>query len=151
MAQGRYFEDYNEGDVIETGGMTVTETQIIDFARIYDPQSFHVDVVAAETSMFQGLAASGFQTLSLTFRLACDTGIFQGTNLGSGGGEGLRWLKPVRPGDTLSAKLEVIEVRPSSSRTDRGNVRMRYRTFNQHGEEVMQITFHHLVKCRNAS
>ena len=86
MATGRYFEDFQVGDVIETAGMTITESQILDFASTYDPQPFHVDAVAAAASPFGGIIASGFQTLSLSFRLVCDTGMLNGTGLGSGGG-----------------------------------------------------------------
>jgi Acyl dehydratase len=109
-----------------------------------------VDAVAAADSPFGGIIASGFQTLSLSFRLVCDTGLLDGTGLGSGGGEGLKWLRPVRPGDTLRVKLEVLEVKPSGSKPDRGNVRILYTTYNQADEPVMTITFHHLVKRRTA-
>jgi len=149
MVVGRYFEDFKVGDIIETAGMTISESQILDFASLYDPQPFHVDVVAAAKSPFGGIIASGFQTLSLSFRLVCDTGMLSGTGLGSGGGENLRWMHPVRPGDTLYVRLEVLETRPSKSAPDRGNVRIRYLTSNQKGTPVMEITFHHLVKCRS--
>ncbi|HCI46399.1 MAG TPA: acyl dehydratase [Rhodospirillaceae bacterium] len=149
MATGRYFEDFQVGDVIETAGMTITESQILDFASTYDPQPFHVDAVAAAASPFGGIIASGFQTLSLSFRLVCDTGMLNGTGLGSGGGENLRWMQPVRPGDTLYVRLEVLETRASKSSSDRGNVRIRYVTSNQKGTPVMEITFHHLVKRRS--
>ena len=150
MARGRYFEDFMVGDTIGTRGMTVSESQILDFATLYDPQPFHVDAVAAADSPFGGIIASGFQTLSLSFRLVCDTGLLDGTGLGSGGGEGLKWLRPVRPGDTLRVMLEVLEVKPSGSKPDRGNVRILYTTYNQADEPVMTITFHHLVKRRTA-
>ena len=149
MARGRFFEDFKVGDTITTGGMTITESQILDFATVYDPQPFHVNTVAAADGPFGGIIASGFQTLSLSFRLVCDTGLLDGTGMGSGGGEGLKWLRPVRPGDTLTVTLEVLEAKPSGSKADRGNVRILYTTYNQEKQPVMTITFHHLVKRRS--
>lgn len=148
-ATGRYFEDYAVGDVIETGQITVSDSEVIAFARQFDPQPFHIDPEAAKQSIFGRLAASGFHTLGLTFRLVFDTGILNGTNLGSGGAENLKWLRPVYPGDSLHARLEVIEARPSRSASDRGNLRIRYVTFNQDDEPVMEVTFHHLVRRRS--
>lgn len=144
---GRYFEDFRVGDVIETEGVTITESQIIDFALRFDPQPFHLDVEAAAQGAYGGLIASGFHTLSLSFRLFRDTGVLTGTSLGSGGGDELRWLRPVRPGDTLRVRVEVLEVSPSK-REDRGNVRMAYTTLNQKGEPVMTATFRHIIARR---
>lgn len=146
---GLYFEDFNPGDVFETEGATLTQAQIIDFALTYDPQPFHIDVVAAEKSLFGGLIASGFQTLALSFRLLRDTGIITGTGLGGAGGEELRWLAPVRPGDTIRVKAQVLDKR-LSSRGGRGTVRIAYATFNQHGEAVLTVTFLHLVSARDS-
>ncbi|MEO0392363.1 MAG: MaoC family dehydratase [Pseudomonadota bacterium] len=148
MHRGRYFEDFHVGDTVETAGITVSESQMLDFAAMYDPQPFHVDALAAMESPFGGIIASGFQTLSLTFRLVCDTGLLSGTGLGSGGGDTLRWHRPVFPGDTLRVSLEVIEVRPSKSKADCGNVRIKYTTINQANETVMSVIFHHLIRRR---
>ncbi|MBP2310917.1 MaoC family dehydratase [Azospirillum soli] len=147
---GRYFEDFHVGDVIETEGATVTDSQIMDFAQRFDPQPFHINAVAAAEGPFGGLIASGFHTLSLTFRLFRDTGAITGTSLGGSGGDELRWLRPVRPGDTLRVRVEVKETMPSR-RGDRGTVRLAYTTLNQHGEEVMTITLNHLVAARGAA
>ncbi|MCW2236615.1 MaoC family dehydratase [Azospirillum canadense] len=144
---GRYFEDFRIGDVIETEGATVTESQIMDFAQRFDPQPFHMDAVAASEGPFGGVIASGFHTLSLSFRLFRDTGVITGTSLGGSGGDELRWLRPVRPGDTLRVRAEVVEATPSR-RGDRGTVRLAYTTLNQHGEAVMTITLHHIIATR---
>lgn len=146
---GRYFEDFQPGDIIETEGATLTEAQIIDFALTYDPQPFHLDVVAAGKSLFGGLIASGFQTLALSFRLLRDTGIITGTGLGGAGADELRWLAPVRPGDTLRVRAEVLE-KKRSSKGGRGTVRIAYATLNQRGETVLTATFLHLVAARDA-
>ncbi|MBI1206942.1 MAG: acyl dehydratase [Azospirillum sp.] len=144
---GPYFDDFSLGDVIETEGATITESQIIDFAFKFDPQPFHIDIEAASRSPFGGLIASGFHTLSLSFRLFRDTGAITGTSMGGGGGDDLRWLRPVRPGDTLRVRVEVLERIPSR-RPDRGTVRLGYTTLNQHGEAVMTVIFNHIVARR---
>ena len=145
---GRYFEDFHVGDVIETEGATVTDSQIMDFAQRFDPQPFHMDTVAAAQGPFGGLIASGFHTLSLAFRLFRDTGVITGTSLGGSGGDELRWLRPVRPGDTLRVRVEVVETTPSR-RGDRGTVRLAYTALNQHGEAVMTITLNHIIATRS--
>ncbi|HYG85740.1 MAG TPA: MaoC family dehydratase [Azospirillum sp.] len=144
---GRWFEEFKVGDVIETRGVTVTESQIIDFALTFDPQAFHIDVQASGEGPFGGLIASGFHTLSLTFRLLLATGVLDGTSLGSGAMDEVRWLKPVRPGDTLRVRVEVTEVRPSR-RGDRGIVRCAYTTLNQHGEAVMTCAIDQIIATR---
>lgn len=144
---GRYFEDWQVGDVVRTEGVTITETQIIDFALKYDPQPFHIDVEAARKSQYGGLISSGFLTQALTFRLFRDTGLITGTGMGAGGIDELRWLRPVRPGDTLRVVVEVLEKRPSS-RPDRGYVRLRYTTLNQHGEPVLSMLSSGIIATR---
>jgi len=145
---GRYFEDYTVGDRLASAAAGISEDMILDFARTYDPQPFHVDPEAAKGSIYGGLIASGFQTLALGFRLIWDTGLFQGTSMGSPGFDELRWLRPVRPGDTLRVEAEVAEVRPSSSKPDRGIVRIAYRYLNQADEPVLTFTSMHLIKRR---
>lgn len=144
---GRYFEEFRVGDVIETEGATLTDSMIMDFAQRYDPQPFHMDAVAAAEGPFGGIIASGFQTLALTFRLFRDTGAITGTSLGGSGADELRWLRPVRPGDTLRVRVEVRETTPSR-RGDRGTVRLFYTALNQRGEEVMTVTMNHLIAAR---
>ncbi len=94
----RYFEDYKVGEIWQSRGYTFTESAIIDFALIYDPQPFHIDIGAAEKGPYTGLIASGFQTLAITFRLLWQERQFTASSMGSPGFEQLRWLKPVRPG-----------------------------------------------------
>jgi acyl dehydratase len=130
-------EDLAPGMVFHGGPITVSEEEIIAFARLYDPQPFHTDPVAAAAHpVFQGHCASGWHTAALSMRMmVAAVGHFGWGVVGGGGGE-LSWTKPVRPGDSLRLESEVLEVTPSRSRPDRGTVVMRNRTFNQHGEEV---------------
>jgi acyl dehydratase len=144
----RYFDDFQVGERFSTRGITVTESAIIDFASRYDPQPFHIDIEAATASNYGGLIASGFQTLALGFRMVLETGIFRASSMGSPGFDELRWLKPVRPGDTLHTELEVMEKKPSSSKPDRGILRIAYRIKNQKDEEVLTFLSMHLLKRR---
>lgn len=146
---GYAFEDFTLGAVFETEGVTVTEDAMLGFAFQYDPQPFHIDTQAASRSPYGGLIASGFQTLALTFRLFRDTGTLTGFSMGEAGADELRWLRPVRPGDTLRVKVAVAGLLPSR-RPDRGMVRLAYTTFNQHGEAVMAVTVNHLIALRGA-
>jgi acyl dehydratase len=141
-----YFEDFKVGDRFVTPGKTLTEKEIIDFAKVYDPQEFHLDPAAAKQTIYGGLIASGFQTLAFGFRLVYDTGILTAASMGSPGFDELRWLKPVRPGDTLHVEMEVTESRPSQSKPDRGIMRAAYRYLNQKGEAVLTYTAMHLLK-----
>lgn len=142
----RYFDDFAIGDKFVTRGVTLTESMIIDFALTYDPQPFHTDVEAARESNYGGLIASGFQTLALGFRMVLETGIFRAASMGSPGFDELRWLRPVRPGDTLHTELEVVDKKPSSSKPDRGIARIAYRIRNQNGEDVLTFLSMHLLK-----
>lgn len=135
-----YFEDFRVGDVHQFGSRTLTREAIVAFAREYDPQPFHIDEEAARDTIYGGLIASGWQTASLCFRLAVDALIGRAASLGSPGIDELRWLRPVRPGDSISARAEVLETRPSQSKPDRGLVRMRYEAYNQRGEPVFTMT-----------
>ena len=145
---GRYFEDFGVGDEIVSLGRTLTEEAIIAFAELYDPQYFHVDVPAATASPYGGLIASGFQTLVVGFRQFIDTGALTGTSLGSPGFDELRWLQPVRPGDTLRTIVRVLEARPSSSKPERGTLIVSFRTVNQRDEDVLTLKSVILVKRR---
>ncbi len=144
----RYFDDFEIGERIVTAGITLTQSLIIDFAMRYDPQPFHIDVEAAKASNYGGLIASGFQTLALGFRMVLETGIFRVCGMGSPGFDELRWLKPVRPGDTLHSELEVIDKKPSASKPDRGMLRVKYRIRNQRDEDVITFTSMHLTRRR---
>lgn len=142
-----YFEDFKVGDRFESPGATVTESQIIEFAMRYDSQPFHMNAEAAKQSIYGSLIASGIHTIAVTFRLFLMTGVIADSNLGSPGFDELRWLRPVRPGDTLRAVGEVLEIIPSSSKPDRGIVRFRYSTLNQRNEEVLTVVGNQII-CR---
>ena len=146
-----YFEDFTPGQEFHTSGVTLTEGQIIDFALRFDPQPFHLDVEAAKETIFGGLIASGFHTMALTFRLYAQTNALGAASLGSPGLDEVRWLRPVRPGDTLRAVVEVLETRPSTSKPDRGIVTVKYTTRNQRGEAVMTMLAKQLIRRRPAS
>lgn len=146
--QPLYFEDFHVGRRFTTRGVTLSEAEIIDFAFKYDPQPFHIDKVAAEQSPYGGLIASGFHTLSICFRMAIQAEVFTECSLGSPGLDELRWLQPVRPGDTLTTEFEVIHAEPSKSRPSRGRVRIAYTVKNQRGEAVMTVTAHQILKTR---
>jgi acyl dehydratase len=135
----RYFEDFTPGDEIELGQHTITKEGIIAFAREFDPQTFHLDADAAKDTIFGGLVASGWHTGSLTMRLFYEGVIKHVVSLGSPGIDELRWIKPVRPGDTLIGRMTVTECTPSRSKPDRGIVRSLLELRNQHGEVVVTI------------
>jgi acyl dehydratase len=134
----RYFEDFRVGERFVSGGMTVTEAGIIEFARQWDPQPFHTDVEFARTWTFGGLIASGVHILAVTLKLWIEQGVFHACSLGAAGIGGVRFAKPVRPGDTLRVLTDVVALRPSASRPDRGIARIRQVTVNQHDEAVME-------------
>lgn len=145
MEEGRFLDDFKEGEVFRTEGITVTESEIIGFAMRYDPQAFHLDVTAASKSPYGGLIASGFHTLSVCFRMFIQKGVIAACSIGSPGIDEVRWLAPVRPGDTLRTETEVLEIKPSSSKPDRGILRLRYVGINQRGEKVISFILNHLL------
>ena len=144
----RFFEDFQIGERFVTRGVTVTESGIIDFAILYDPQPFHIDVEAAKESNYGGLIASGFHTLVLGFRMVLETGVFRACSMGSPGCDELRWLRPVRPGTTLHTEFEIVEKTPSRSKPDRGIMRVKFWIKNQDGEDVITFTSMHLTRRR---
>jgi acyl dehydratase len=146
MKTNNYLDDLEKGDRFESRGYTFTESSIVDFAFLYDPQPFHIDAPAAEASHFGGLIASGFHTLSVAFRLVYQTGFVRDASMGGPGMDDLRWLKPVRPGDTLRCSAEVLEVSPSRSKPDRGILKLALAARNQMEETVMTVTFIILLK-----
>ena len=149
----RYYEDLEIGDTYETGGYTVTEAEIITFAEQFDPQPFHIDEEAAQESIFGELVASGLHTLCLSVRLfvtefvQVEKGV---ANMAGSGMDDLQWHKPVYPGDTLHVQVEVIEKRPSESRSDRGYVDFR-RCVCTDDEEVMSVVSHNIVRRKGAA
>jgi acyl dehydratase len=132
-----YFEDMAVGATVDLGKRSVSEEEILRFAREFDPQPFHIDPEAAGKSIFGGLIASGWHTCSITMRLLVDGLLSHSSSLGSPGIEQIRWVKPVRPGDTLHAVLTVQEVRLSQSKPDRGTARIHIDVTNQADELVM--------------
>ncbi len=133
----RYFEDFAPGQVLELGSRTISRESMLAFAREFDPQPFHLDDEAARRSIYGGLLASGWHTGSLMMRILCDGLLNDTASLGSPGIDELRWLKPVRPGDTLSVRMTVLEALPSRSKPDRGLIRSLTEMRNQHGEIVL--------------
>jgi len=135
----RYFEDFAEGLAFDLGTFSYTEDEIVAFAREYDPQPMHTDAEAARRSIYGGVIASGWQTATSYMRRLVDGIMRDSDSIGSPGIDRLRWLKPVRPGDSLRARFTVLEARASNSRPDWGIVRSRGEVLNQHDEVVMDI------------
>ncbi len=144
----KFLEDLQVGDRFESGAFEVTEQGIVDFAEQFDPQPFHLDLDAAKRSVFRGLAASGWHTAAMSMKL------FVTGELKIAGGsiglavDALEWPRPVRPGDTLRLQTEIMEVRPSRSKPDRGIIRIRNVTTNQDGEVVQTFLASVLVRRR---
>ena len=135
----RYLEDFAVGETLELGSHEFTTEGIIAFARDYDPQPMHTDPQAARSSPYGGLIASGWHTAGVYMRLLVDNLIAGTVSLGSPGLDHLRWLKPVRPGDVLRARITILEVTPSRSKPDRGILKSRGEMVNQEDEVVMQV------------
>ena len=150
MAIDLYWEDFKVGDTASIGERLVDRDEVIAFATAYDPQPFHIDEAAAEQSMFKGLIASGWHTVAMTMRMMCDAYLNRSASLGSPGVDNVRWLKPVRPGDTISGRRVVLETRASQSRPDMGVVKMRWEISNQKGELVMTMEGYGMFKRREA-
>jgi acyl dehydratase len=146
--EDRYFEDYVPGSVHEFGSIAVDEQEVLEFGRRYVPLSYHVDKEAAKKSIYGGLIASGWQTAALMMRLYSENYLSTVANLGSPGGDELRWDKPVFPGDELSVRATVLEARRSESRPDRGIVRTFIEVLNQKKEVVMSMKMVNFVRCR---
>jgi len=143
----RYLEDFEPGQQFGSGSVTVDAEQIKAFAKQFDPQPFHLDDEAARASFFQGLAASGWHTAALTMRLLVEGELSIAGGIVGAGADEFRWPRPVRPGDTLTVRSEVLEVRPSKSRPEQGLVKLRSTTLNQTGEPV-QVFVANLVVPR---
>lgn len=144
---GKYFEDYPVGAVFTGGPIAVTEEDILDFARRYDPQPMHVDKEAAEKGPHGGLIASGWHTGALMMQLLAANFVPEG-NLASPGLQELRWIKPVRPGDRLSLRVTVLEARRSQTKPDQGVLISLVEVLNQEGDVVMSLKPVSLMRCR---
>jgi acyl dehydratase len=147
----KYLDDLHVGDRFGSAAIEVTEEGIIAFAREYDPQDFHLDSKAAEQSIFKGLSASGWHTAAMSMKLFI-TGELKlgGGSIGLGVDE-LRWPLPVRPGDVLRLETEILDVRASKSKPDRGIIRIRNVTTNQRGEVVQTFMAFVMVRRRPPS
>jgi acyl dehydratase len=139
MKEYWYFEDFEPGQDIDLGTRTVTEAEIVAFAREYDPQPFHVDRDAATHSIFGGVVASGWHTCAMMMRMVVDGLLSRSSSLGSPGLDGVRWLAPVRAGDTLNVRYRTVQVKASASKPDRGVVWSKWVAVNQHGETVCTV------------
>ncbi len=135
----RYFEDVTVGDTDEFGSKTFTQAEIIAFAEKYDPQPFHIDEKAAAQSIYGGIIASGWHTAAATMRMMVDNMIDTEASLGSPGVDDLRWYKPVRPGDTIRVRTEVIDKKRSRSRPNMGTIFGKLEVLNQNNEVVMSF------------
>ncbi len=134
-----FFEDFAVGQTLEAPGPTVTKEAIVAFATQFDPQPFHLDEAAAAKSLFGGLVASGWHTAAMCMRMMVDGYVGRAASMGSPGVDELRWLKPVRPGDTLRMKATVVELRPSKSKPHLGSICHRWEVMNQKDEIVMSM------------
>jgi len=139
MSQVYYLDDFAVGQVFATGRLKIDADQIKAFAKQFDPQPFHLDEEAAKNSVFGGLAASGWHTAALTMRLMAEGDFKPAGGIIGVGFDELSWSRPVRPGDELHAKSEILDVRPSKSRPDRGLIRVRTTTYNQNDEAVQSF------------
>jgi acyl dehydratase len=139
MTKHWYFEDFEPGQDIDLGTRTVTEDEIVAFARQYDPQPFHVDRDAAAESIYGGVIASGWHTCAMMMRVVVDGLLGRSSSMGSPGLDGVRWLAPVRAGDTLNVHYQTVQVKASASKPDRGVVWSKWVAINQHGEAVCTV------------
>jgi acyl dehydratase len=147
-ANQRFFEDYAAGQVYEFGPISISEQQIIDFARQFDPQDFHIDPAKAATGPYRGIIASGWHTISLAMRLYVDHYLSHVASLGSPGVDEVRWPHPVRPGDALKIRVAIMDTRRSRSKPDRGIVRAHVEAINQQDKVVLTMTVVSLLGCR---
>ena len=147
----QYLDDFTAGQVFRSGRLLVDKAQILAFASQFDPQPHHLDEEADRKSVFKGLAASGWHTAAMTMRLLVESEFQPADGILGMGLEELSWPRPVRPGDELRVEGEVLEVRPSKVRTDRGVIRMRATTFNQNDQPVQIFTGNLLVPRKPAT
>lgn len=144
-----YFEDLDSGQALEFGSTTVSKEEIVEFARRFDPQPFHVDEEAAASGPFGGLVASGWHTAAIFMRMYVDAVLLNTASMGSPGVEELRWLVPVRPGDTLRGRARLIEATPSSTNPLRATIRSRLECLNQADEVVLTMLARGFIRRRS--
>ena len=145
-----YFEDFTVGLIIKTKPKKITKSELIDFAKNYDPQRFHVDEQAAKDGPFGKLVSSGFMTLGKSFTQFFETGVIDETGMGAWGIDELRWIKPVYPEDILITKVEVLEKKLSSKNPNKGTVRTHQTVLNQKDEVVMTWISNFMIKSKSS-
>jgi len=143
-----YWEDFREGEVREFGATTVMHDDIVRFAAEFDPQPFHLDDAAARDTIYGGLIASGWHTAAMAMRMMCDAYLLRSASLGSPGLDSLKWLLPVRAGDTLSVRLSILEARPLESKPGVGLVKSRHEVLNQDRQVVMRMEGYGMFRRR---
>jgi acyl dehydratase len=146
--ESRFFEDYLPGAVYEYGSYEVTEAEVLEFASRFDPQRMHTDKLYAQVGPFNGLIASGWHTTAIFMRLFADHFLSKVATLPSPGIDEIRWLLPVRPGDSLKLRTTVVKARVSNSKPDRGLVTTKAELFNQDGQAVMSLLAVNLLFTR---
>jgi acyl dehydratase len=146
----RYLDEFAPAQRYASGQLKVDGERIKTFAAEFDPQPFHLDDTAARSSVFGGLAASGWHTAAMTMRLLVESELKPAGGIIGVGFDEFRWPNPVRPDDTLHLDIEVLEVRPSRSQPDRGILKVRTTTLNQNGEPV-QVSVGNLLVRRRAA
>jgi acyl dehydratase len=150
MSTQWFFEDFYPGQDIDLGTRSVSEEEIIAFATAFDPQPFHVDREAAAQSIYGGVIASGWHTCSMMMRMVVDGLMAKSSSMGSPGLDGVRWLAPVRAGDTLNVRYQTTQVKASNSKPDRGVVWSKWVATNQHGETVCTVEGMGMFRRRSA-
>jgi acyl dehydratase len=143
-----YLDDLEAGQVHELGEHRISREAIVDFATRWDPQPFHLDEEAGRGSIYGGLIASGWHTCAIAMRMMCDSYLLEAHSMGSPGVEDVRWLRPVRPGETLRGRMTVLESRPSRSKPDRGTIRSRWEIFDAEGNQVMSMEGYGMFRRR---
>ena len=143
-----YFDDMAVGFRYETGTRTLTQDEIVEFARQWDAQPFHIDEEAAKASPYGRIIASGFHTLLTAFNLTLEASDWSDSSMGSPGMENIRWSQPVYPGDTLRVRAEVVKATPSRSKPDRGFVDVDYEIANQDDAVVASYRATHILRRR---
>lgn len=141
-----YFEDFQVGQVYETGSQTLDAEEIMEFGKNYAPLPYHTDIEAAKETSFGTLIAAGYQTAAVTFGLFARTGALTLSGMGSPGVDSLRWKRPVKAGDTLRVLANIVETSPAEKEGGRDAVRIRYDTLNQNDEIVMTLTSLHFIR-----
>lgn len=148
MRELLHFEDFPVGEVVEFGNYLVTAEEILEFAREFDPQPFHIDEEVAKASLLRGLSASGWHVCAIIMRMMVDGYYGRTASMGSTGIDEMKWLKPVRPGDRLSCRRTTLETRVSAKRPEMGIVKLRYEIFDAASEKKAEMTGINLVKAR---